>query len=465
VRLWQAAWTWREGELREGEAVLVDDGGTIVAAGPAADVGRDPRVAGAAREEHPRAVLLPGLVSAHSHCFQVLLRGWGDHPRDFKDWVTRCLYPLVGSLDDDALEAAALLCFGQMLRAGITTVGEFHYVHNDRDGRARGNDLDALVIAAARRAGIRIAFLRTLYTSRTRPGQERFAEPAEEAAARTVELARRFADDRLVRVLPAPHSLHGASEEAIRAGARVARELGTPFHIHLAEQKDDIAFSREKYGKSPLRTLDAWGVLDERAVVVHGIWLDEGERALLAEKRASLVSCPLTSLWLGDGVLDLADLVRRGVTLGLGTDMNASPDVFAEMRAAEALQRARLFRMGVLPNEPRGGREPARSAAALLELGTRGGARTLGLETGSLALGEPLDAIIIDADDLSLQPASALGGEALLNAIVSAMHPASAVRHVLVAGSYVVRDRELVSADARGAPARLARKSFHLPSA
>jgi 5-methylthioadenosine/S-adenosylhomocysteine deaminase len=460
VKLWKAAWTWRAGELRAGEAILADDAGTIVAAGPASDVQRDPRAQNVKTEEHPRGVLIPGLVAAHSHCFQVLLRGWGDHPRDFKDWVARCLYPLVLALDDDSLEAAALLCFGQMLKAGITSVGEFHYVHNARDGRPRGNELDALVVRAARRAGIRVAFLRTLYTSRARAGQERFAETPEQAAASTLALAKEFSGDAAVRVLPAPHSLHGASEAAIRAGARVARELGTRWHIHLAEQQDDIAFSHEKHGRSPLRVLDAWGLLDERAVVVHGIWLDEGERALLAERKSGLVSCPLTSLWLGDGVLDLPDLVRRGVDVGLGTDMNSSPDVFAEMRAAEGLQRARLLRMGVLPNEPRGARPPARSAATLLELGTSGGARTLGLPVGNLAPGEPLDAAILDQDDLSLAPASALGGEALLNAVVSSMHPASAVAHVVVAGDYVVRARELVSADARRAPERLTRGAW-----
>lgn len=460
MKLWKAAWTWRAGSLREGEALLVDDGGTILAAGPAAEVALDPRARRASTEEHPRGVLVPGLVAAHSHCFQVLLRGWGDHPADFKDWVARCLYPLVLALDDDSLEAAALLCFSQMLRAGITSVGEFHYVHNDAGGRSRGNELDSLVIRSARRAGIRVAFLRTLYTSRARAGQERFAEDPDEAAARTLELARTFQGDRGVSILAAPHSLHGASEAAIRAGARVARELGTRWHIHLAEQKDDVAVAHEKYGKSPLRVLDSWGLLDERAAVVHGIWLDEGERALLAERRAGIVSCPLTSLWLGDGVLDIPDLVRRGATVGLGTDMNASPDVWAEMRAVEGLQRARQLRMGVLPNEPRGREPAARSAAALLELGTRGGARTLGLATGSFAPGESFDAQVLDQDDLSLSPASALGGEALLNALVSAMHPASAVRHVVVGGETVVRDRQLVSPEAREAAARVARGAW-----
>lgn len=436
--LWKPAWTFVQGALREGVPILCGDDGTILASGTPDRV-----------ESHPRRVLVPGLVAAHSHCFQVLLRGWADHPRDFKDWVSRCLYPLVLAVDDADLEAAALLCFGQMLRAGITTVGEFHYVHNDHDGRQRVNELDELVIRAARKAGIRIAFLRTLYDTRAREGQRRFAEAPADAARRTVELARAFSKDPCVSVMPAPHSLHGASEEAIREGARAAEQLDTRWHIHLAEQQDDIAFAKEKYGETPLRVLDRWGVLDRRAVVVHGIWLDEGERELLAARKAGLVSCPLTSLSLGDGVLPLDDLVRRGARVSLGTDMDSQPCVFSEMRTAEALQRARLLRMGVLP-----------SPAAIFELGTTNGADALAVETGSLAPGMPLDGVLIDLDDPSLSPASALGGEALLAAIVSCMTPASAVKTVLVAGHPVVQEGVLVSEEARRAPERLAKGNW-----
>lgn len=434
----EAAWTWKDGGLREGQGILADEQGTILAEGTPDRV-----------ERHPRSVLLPGLVSAHSHSFQVLLRGWAYHPREFRDWVSRCLYPLVLALDDQDLEAAALLCFGQMLRAGITTVGEFHYIHNDASGKLRGNELDEIVIRAARQAGIRIALLRTLYVTREREGQKRFAEPPADAARRTVELARAFAKDPCVSVLPAPHSLHGASEEAIREAVRVAQQLDTRWHIHLAEQRDDVALAKERFGATPLRVLEKWGVLDERAVLVHGIWLDEGERALLAEKKASLVSCPLTSLALGDGILDLDDLARRGARLALGTDMNAAPCIFSEMRAAESLQRARLLRMGVLP-----------SVRWLLELGTVGGARALGLATGTLAPGEPLDAVLLDLDDPSLAPASALGGEALLAAILSSLEPSRAVKTVLVAGKPVVKDGVLLSEPARRAPERLARGAW-----
>ena len=187
ARRLEPAWLHRDGALRAGEAVLVDASGTIRAIGPRAEV--EAVEPSAPREVHEGRAILPGLVSAHSHAFQVMLRGWADHPRDFADWVATRLYPLVLGLDERALEAASLLCFAEMALAGITTVGEFHYIHNDPDGRPRGTELDVIVLRAARRVGLRIAFLRTLYDVNEKPAQRRFHEPVERAGAATRELA------------------------------------------------------------------------------------------------------------------------------------------------------------------------------------------------------------------------------------------------------------------------------------
>src|SRR5262249_4195184 len=146
-----------------------------------------------------------------------------------------------------------------------------------------------------------------------------------------------------------------------------------------------------------------------------GVWLDEGERALLAERKAALVTCPGTSIALGDGVAELGDLVARGVTVGLGTDMNARPDILAEARTAENLQRARKLQRNVAP----AARGEASGGAALLELATRGGARALGLATGELAPGAPFDAVLWDVAQASLSPAAARGPGALLDALVA----------------------------------------------
>lgn len=436
MKLFVADWIHVDRTFRSGQGLLVDDAGRVVAAGPLAEV--EARAdADVERVELGGRGICPGTVSAHSHCFQVFLRGWADQPRSFADWVSRCLYPLVERLDDDSLEAAALLCFAQMARAGITTVGEFHYVHNaPQTFDRRAEELSRLVIRAARRVGLRIGFLRTVYDVASREGQKRFAQPPEEAFDAIRALASEFASDAAVGVMPAPHSLHGATRGAIEGSAALAKELGGRWHIHLAEQEDDVPYAQKAYGARPLEALERWGVLDDRTVLVHGIWLDENERALLAERGGAVVSNPTTNMALGDGIAPLPDLLARGVPVALGTDMNACPNVFAEMRCAEYLQRVKALEMGCLAGSHAGEPQPSR----IFDMGTRAGGSVLGFETGALDPGSWADFLVLDLSDPSLLPASLQGGDALLNATTSAMVAETAVRASYVGGEAILLD-------------------------
>lgn len=421
----------RDGELREGEAVLVDAAGTIVEAGPV----------GALRDRGavvrlPGRALLPGLVNGHSHCWQVLLRGLGSDPRDFRAWVDEQLYPTVERLDVELFGLAARLCFAEMLRMGITTVGEFHYVHRGPGGEDVEDAYDLEVLAAARAVGIRIALARTMYDRGGRPGQKRFLETPDEAVAAGRRLAAAVAGDPTQTVLPAPHSLHGASAEMLEAAGALATELGTRFHIHLAEQPGDLEVSQELHGTTPLGALEKLGLLDARTVLVHGIYNDEDAIRRLGEAGGALVYNPGTNMLLGDGIAPLPTYVAAGVDVGLGTDANARPDILEELRLAEQLQRATRVRMNVLPN--------ALGAAPFLSLATEGGAKALGLDVGALAAGRPADMVAIRLDAPSLQPA--LSPDAVLHALVHAARPLECVDRVWVQGRLVVD---------RGAPTRV----------
>ncbi|RMG10057.1 MAG: hypothetical protein D6731_18135 [Planctomycetota bacterium] len=145
TELYRADWILLSTGFVPDGALLVDEAGRVVAAGPAEEVAARPEAARARELRLEDAALVPGTVSAHSHCFQVFLRGWADHPRNFADWVQRYLYPLVERMDDDSLEAAALLCFASMARAGITTVGEFPTCTTRREtiARAKANCPDS----------------------------------------------------------------------------------------------------------------------------------------------------------------------------------------------------------------------------------------------------------------------------------------------------------------------------------
>lgn len=443
MQLFLADWVYLDDAFQKSAGVLTDDAGRIVATG-----GRDallarPDAAKATKVELSRRALLPGTIDAHSHSFQVLLRGSSDHPASFRDWVRAHLYPLVERLDEGSLEAAALLCFSQMARAGVTTVGEFHYVHNAEDYTPASARLANVVIGAARKVGLRIAFVRALYDVQERLGQGRFAETPAAAADAIRALRKEHAKDACVSVLPAPHSLHGATRDAISTGAALAKELGTRWHIHLAEQQGDLGYAQRVHSTTPLRVLDDWGLLDERTVVVHGIWLSPDEQRLLVERRAGLVSNPSTNMALGDGIAPLTELVGLGATVALGTDLNARPCIFDEIRTAEYLQRVKHLRMGMIPT---GGKEGvAPDPVKLLTMGTRHGADVLGVDAGALAPGKWADLVALDLHDPSLLPAGVRGGRALVSAVTSSVAAESAVTDVFVAGRPVVRERALVN--------------------
>lgn len=442
--------TYHQGALHEGLGVRLAANGTIAAVAPA-DQLEGPRILLSQR------VLVPGLVNAHSHCWQVLLRGLGRDPVHFAAWVAEQLYPTVERLDVELFEAAARLCFAQMLQCGVTTCGEFHYVHRGPEGEDVEDAYDLAVLRAARAVGIRLVLARTMYDQGERPGQRRFQETPEEAAAALRRLHAAVADDPLQSVLPAPHSLHGASRDMLLAAHECAIDLDTRLHIHLAEQQSDLPFSEERYQASPLRALEGLGMLDERLTLVHGIWLDEGEITMLGATGGGLVYNPGTNMLLADGTAPIPAFLEAGVRVGLGSDANLSPDVLAELRAAEFLQRIRSLEMNrIAPTLGEG--------EGLLDLATAHGAECLGLDSGAIEAGRPADLVALRLDVPSMAPGAALGPEAVLHQLCFAARPLEAVDRVWVQGE-LVADRgrpsrvsliELAAEVSAGAAARLA---------
>ena len=207
------------------------EGGRITASGPRATLppstGGPPGVA----EEVlrlPGRLVLPGGVNAHNHSFQSLLRGLGDD-LDFMGWRDRVLYPFSRRLGARGIEIGAAFAFAEMLRHGITTVVDFFYVQSGGNGNAEA------AIRAAKQVGIRLVLARAFYDWSGAPPEYR--ETVDEATRRCRELMARYAADPTVTVQPAPHSLHAASPEMIRAAAALAAEAGVPFHIHVAEYR------------------------------------------------------------------------------------------------------------------------------------------------------------------------------------------------------------------------------------
>ncbi len=366
-----------------------------------------------------RKAMLPGTVNAHNHSFQSLLRGFGDD-LPFLEWRDRALYRYSPKLGRDGVYTGALFAFAEMALHGVTTVCDFFYLND------RGNDNARAVIEAARALGLRVVMARCFYDWDGAPALYR--ETVDQARRHFRELSAEFRGQAAVSVQPAPHSLHGASPEMIRAGAECAREAGVPWHIHLAEEKYQVDDARSKYGLTPLRAVDQLGVLDGSMIAVHGCWFDAGERALLAERGAALAYNPNSNMFLGDGVTDVVELHGRGVRIALGTDggcSNSRVSVFDEMRACALLQKVHRTDGQAI------------DAESVYHMGTAGGGAVLGLPVGKLAVGQRADLCFVDLDDPSLWPEQSLAK----NVVYSLS--ARAITDVFVEGEPVVRDRAL----------------------
>ncbi len=398
-----------------GMALLVGDDGRIAAIG-AADELQIWQPAAPIYDYRP-LLLAPGTVNAHNHSFQSLMRGIADD-QPFDQWRD-AFYRVSVSFTPDDVYDGALLAFGEMLLRGVTTVCDFFYLHHG------GNDHDRAVLRAARDLGIRCTLARSMIDA-TRPPSA-YRETVEQAVAHTRALAVELQGNPLLRVLPAPHSPHNCSPEMVQAGARLAEELDTPWHIHVAEGYYEVELTLRLYNLAPLAWIESLGVLSRRTNIVHGVHLDDAEIARLGAVGGGLLYCPSSNMFLGDGITPLPRYINAGARVALGSDGGSSNNrvsVFEEMRMAALLQKVAARNGSII------------SAEQVFAMGTQGGAAALGLATGALEVGRLADFIALDPRNLSLQPPTALQKH-----IVYAMD-SSAIRHVVVGGKEVVRNGE-----------------------
>lgn len=362
------------GELREDYAFIVRDG-SIAEAGDFRELRERARNL-ASRSFPADRLVVPGFVNGHSHAYQILLRGWADD-WPFAKWRSDALYRVVPQLTPEDVYWTFVAAFSEMLAAGITTVAEFFYLNG------AGNAHAEAAIRAARETGIRLVLARTWMDAAYVPPQ--FRESIETAAARTRELMERYPE---AHVCVAPHSLHAASHEMIRAAAQFARECDCMLHIHVAEARYEGEQTLQQFGRSPLALLQDLGSLDERTVAIHAIYLSDEDRRLLAASGARVIHNPMTNQYLGDGICDLRALQSLGVTIGLGTDADVRPSMIDEMRAAALLQKI-LYLDGA-----------ASTANESYLMATAYGARALRVSGGDLVAGAPADYVVLDGSEI-----------------------------------------------------------------
>jgi formimidoylglutamate deiminase len=393
--------------------------------------------------------LLPGFVNVHSHSFQRLIRGKSESRvlsgKDFWSW-RGTMYHAASQLDPLDVYDVARMTFLEMVLAGTTTVGEFHYLHNTPDGQPYGdpNLLAKQVIAAAQSVGIRIVLLRTAYLRSgyelpPDPGQIRFFESTGAFLKNMSTLIHDCsATPSEVRFGVAPHSVRAVPLGNLKEISAWSRENGLPLHMHVAEQVAENAACLREYGSTPVQLLSKEGLLGPDFTAVHAIHISDEEIAMLAKANATICSCPTTERNLGDGIISADRVMAAGINIAFGSDSQAQIDPLEDARELDYHLRLERQERAIL--------DPLATqtlASLLFNCATLHGARALGVPGGGFTPGSYADFFTIDLNDVSIAGHSA---EDLLPIVVFALNR-SAIRDVVVNGRFILRDQKHVLRD------------------
>jgi formimidoylglutamate deiminase len=440
-RGWLPDFLLTNGEIKSGTAFFADESGIITRFAQApADLAGAQRLKGQA--------VLPGLVNVHSHTFQRVIRGrteWRNQGQRDTFWTWReKMYEAATRLTPEQIYQTAKAAFLEMLLSGITTVGEFHYLHHQADGKRYSdpNLIGKLVIQAAREVGLRIVLLRTAYLragyrKSPNPGQIRFiTHDAGTFISDTEELSSwvkkfRFRGEAEVGV--APHSVRAVTRDYLLEIANYARQQELCLHMHVSEQPRENEACVQEYGVSPVTWLDRMGLLGPRFTAVHAIHISETEAGFLADSGSSICACPTSERNLADGAVRADWLLARGANICLGSDSQIQIDLLEDARLLEYHLRMQQLERVVL-DPAASGRE--RLSHMLYGTASKSGAKSLRQNVGELAVGKPADFMGIDLDDLSVAGASP--EMSLANVVFSLER--TAIKDVYVGGRCVVAD-------------------------
>jgi formiminoglutamate deiminase len=379
-----------------------------------------------------RGLVIPGLANTHSHAFHRALRGRTQVGRgDFWTW-RELMYAVANRLDPDKYLTLARASYAEMALAGITCVGEFHYVHHQPDGAPYSdrNAMGAALIEAAAQVGVRLTLLDTCYLAGgigepLSHVQQRFGDG--DAAGWAARVSSLDGSAPHVRIGAAIHSVRAVPPDQLGEVADWARTRAVPLHFHLSEQRAENDACIERYGVTPTQLLADAGALSASAVAVHATHVTAGDIALLASSSTGVCLCPTTERDLADGIGPAGKLAAAGVALSVGSDGQSVIDLFEEARGIELDERLSSGARGTF------------AAGALLDSMTVSGHRALGWpDAGQLAVGMRADLVAVD-----LASRRTAGAGATAETVVFAAS-APDVTDVVVDGAVVVQDRSHV---------------------
>jgi len=371
------------------------------------------------------SALMPGMTNAHTHLFQTFFRGLADD-KPLLDWLRQCIWPGAVHLDADAGHLAGLCGMVENLRTGATSVLDHHYVHVDPD-------LDDAVLRAADQSGMRYMLARG-WADRNYPPE--MQETPDQILAHTAGLRERWHghDNDRLRIELAPLLPWGCTDDAMLETVAKTREWGAGTHIHIAESEEEVRLNVEERGTRHVEWLDELGLLGPDMQFAHSVWLDDNELDLIAASGASVVSCPVSNMFLASGVPRILDMRSRNINVALASDgpgSNNRQDMFEVLKTTVLLQKVHhLDAMALLPGDS-------------LHMACRGGARAFGTtdSTGMIEVGRKADLVVVDLETIFVAPVHHVESALVFNA-----SPAN-VTHVMVDGRLVIDDGTVTFVD------------------
>jgi len=401
---------------------VIEGGGIALRGSRIVGVGTQSEIARRFHAKHtldrPDALIAPGLIDTHTHAPMSLLRAIADDKR-LEDWLNNYIFPAESkNVTPEFVRWGTRLACLEMVLAGITTYTDMYYFE---DAEAE----------AAKEAGVRAVL-----------GQTVIGFPApdykswQQAIAGTDRFIQKYRHDDLIIPAVAPHAIYTTPDDALVAAHRLAIKYGVPLTIHLAETKKERDDALARRHMTPTQILEKLGVLDGTVIAAHSIWEDPSDLQILKRYRTGVAYCPSSNMKLADGVAPVIDMLRLGISVGLGDDgfagSNDSADLIREMDIGAKLQKVTRMDPTALPAEQ------------ALEMATIGGAHVLGLskEIGSLEPGKLADLITI-----SLTHPNTVPVYNLYSAIVYAAKAAD-VQDVFINGRQIVSDRRVLTLNA-----------------
>jgi 5-methylthioadenosine/S-adenosylhomocysteine deaminase len=385
-------------------------------------------------------VLMPGLINAHTHLYQVLLRAvWED--LELMPWLKR-IYACARALTPEHFYAGTLLGCVEAIRSGVTTVCEHNFLNPSVECAVE-------TLRAMQISGVRTAFARTVMdTGEIVP--ECTKEKAEQAFRRIEDLLAKYRDSD-VRFMTGPNTPPiNTTQDLLRQLRRFADDNSLGISAHVAESRSVVEAVRQNHSKNGVvEFLQEFAIPGKNSIFAHSVHISDNEIGILADTGTSVSHNPVSNMMLGDGVAPVVKMLRRGVNVGLGTDgaaSNHSQDLFDTMKTASLLQKVHHQDAGVI------------RAYDVLRMATMGGARALGLDAlcGSIEVGKRADLILIDMDSVHNQPVNDIFSQIVHCA------KASDVRTVIVNGEILMKERQLTRLDERQilADAKLANRDL-----